>query len=290
MSLLPTECPSCSSTLEWDENHVHLMCMNKWGCEAQRLQQMVSFLKIIGVDNVGEGVVEQLYDAGYTSIRKLIKAKKEDLETIDGFGARRADIVYSNIRAKLSDIPLETLQHGIGCFKGLGSKKLALLNEYNSADKKPSQSIVETVEGFSETSAVSYLKGFDLFWDYVKTIPEITIAQPKQATGDKCKDMIFCFTGFRNKEMEDHIEDNLGKIGSSVSKKTTHVVTNDRDGSTSKLNKARSFGITIWEPTELSNFLDMSRPSSVATQIPVSASIQSKPTPKVKVATSSHPW
>jgi DNA ligase (NAD+) len=267
---LPTTCPSCNSDLEWDENHVHLLCTNTWACEAQRLQQIVSFLKIIGVDNVGEGVVEQLYDAGYTSVRKVVKARKEDLESLDGFGRRKADIVHTNIHAKLKDVPLEKLQHAMGCFKGLGSKKLVLLNEYNTKDNKPTQTQVESVEGFSETSAKAYLKGFDLFWDYIKTIPEITIAQPKQASGDKCKDMVFCFTGFRSKALEEAIEDELGKVGSSVSKKTTHVVTSDRDGSTSKLNKARDLGLTIWEPNELENFLDLdSKPSPKTTPKPV---------------------
>ena len=53
------------------------------------------------------------------------------------------------------------------------------------------------------------------------------------------------------------VADQQGKVGSGVSGKTTHVVTNDRDGSTSKLNKARDLNLTIWEPNELETFLGL---------------------------------
>ena len=70
--VLPSQCPVCKSSVEWNETKVELVCTNE-DCEAQRLKKIIAFFEIIGVDNMGEGVCEQLYDAGYDTIEKILK-------------------------------------------------------------------------------------------------------------------------------------------------------------------------------------------------------------------------
>ena len=53
------------------------------------------------------------------------------------------------------------------------------------------------------------------------------------------------FTGFRNKEWEERIENAGGKVSGSVSKNTTLVVASNPDESSGKLDKARALGIPI---------------------------------------------
>jgi NAD-dependent DNA ligase len=59
------------------------------------------------------------------------------------------------------------------------------------------------------------------------------------------EDVIVVFTGFRNKDWEELIEAAGGKVGSSISGKTTLVVAVDPDENTTKLKKARALGIKI---------------------------------------------
>jgi NAD-dependent DNA ligase len=57
--------------------------------------------------------------------------------------------------------------------------------------------------------------------------------------------MSIVFTGVRNAEMEDAINNGGGKIGSGITGKTTLVVAKDINESSSKLNTAREKGIQI---------------------------------------------
>jgi NAD-dependent DNA ligase len=56
------------------------------------------------------------------------------------------------------------------------------------------------------------------------------------------------FSGFRNKEWEKIITDNGGKVASSISSKTTILVTTQEDldkGTNAKIQKARSLNVRI---------------------------------------------
>ena len=53
------------------------------------------------------------------------------------------------------------------------------------------------------------------------------------------------------KEVEDLIKAAGGKLGSAVSKNTSVLVTNETETTSSKMQKARSLGVTIWSESEL---------------------------------------
>ncbi len=246
--ILPKNCPSCNSTLSWNDSKVQLCCIND-DCQAQRLQKIIAFFEIIGVDNMGEGVCEQLYDSGYDTVAKILNMSKKDMEALDRFGERKSEIVYGNIHAALKDIPLSKLQHASGCFKNLGSKKLELLTW---ADENTSVDSIKKVEGFSEISAKSYLAGIKKFNQFAEGLP-VTIkkaADKPQLLSDKCKNWSVVFTGFTNAELEKFIVENGGAIGSGVSKKTTHLVIKMKGSGSSKEQKAESLGVPIYDVIE----------------------------------------
>ena len=49
--------------IDWNENGVELMTLTE--TDEQRFKQTVSFFEILEVDNVGEGVVKQLWEADF---------------------------------------------------------------------------------------------------------------------------------------------------------------------------------------------------------------------------------
>ena len=61
------------------------------------------------------------------------------------------------------------------------------------------------------------------------------------------------FTGFRDKQLEQLIESEGGKLSSAVSGNTDYVVTVDKDADSSKLNKARDLNIEIFTKIEFVN-------------------------------------
>jgi len=250
---LPEKCHSCSEDLIWDETHINLVCKNTFNCDEQKIQKNIAFFSILEIDAVGEGVVDQLYNAGYKTIDQLTHMDPTKLLTIEGFAEKKAKTICANISEKLQDVALEKIQHASGCFKGLGSKKLALVKKFSKRSLTPTLEEVLTIDGFSEISANSFLAGFSSFWDFIEDIP-LKIAKDL-VINDRYASYNFVFTGYRDKDIEKKLLEGGAKISSGVSKNTTHVVTKDKESSSSKLDKAKGLGITILDPKELNLIL-----------------------------------
>ena len=235
----------------WNENEVELITLTE--TKEQKFKQLVSFFEILGVENAGEGVFAQLWDAGYQTVKQILELKPSQMENLEGFGKRKAEIVYNAIQSKVKNVELSKLQHATGIFKMLGSKKLALLEEFK---EKPTVEQVMAIEGFAEKSALSYIEGFDKFNDFIKDLP-ITIAEkkPVQKASNELDGKSFCFTGVRCKDLEPIIESKGGKIASGVSKNLTYLVAKDPGSGSSKLVKAEQLGVILLSVEDLENML-----------------------------------
>lgn len=232
--------------LGWNEAGVELITLTE--TDEQKLKQIVAFFEILEADNVGEGVITQLWDAGYQTIEAVLNATKKDLESIDRFGKRKAQIVFDSIRKATTNVELSKLMHSSGLFLGLGSKKLKLVEHFS---KKPTISDITSIEGFAEISAKSFIDGYDKFYEFIKGLP-ITIEEKNDVKiGNDLENKIFVFTGIRDKSLEEIIISRSGKIGSSVSKTTTYLVMREKGSGSSKEVKAISLGIEILTLDEL---------------------------------------
>jgi DNA ligase (NAD+) len=250
---LPTCCPSCKSDMiGWNENNVELVCFNE-DCTGQQLQKIIAFFNILDVENVSEGVCTQFYDAGFDTIHKILTMTQKDMESLDRFGKRKAEIVYKAIHTKLINVPVSKLMHATGLFKGLGSKKLALLEQF---DSKPSVSDITSLEGFSEISANAFISAYDKFHEFIQGMP-ITIqkTQKVEPTSNELIGASFCFTGVRDKQAESDIQIKGGKIASGVSKNLTYLVVKDSSVNTSKTQKAQELGCKVITLAELLSML-----------------------------------
>ena len=235
----------------WNENGIELMTATE--TDEQKLKKNIAFFEILEADNVSEGVITQLWDAGYTTIKDILSLTKEDLEKIDRFGKRKAKIVYDSIQKSVTDVTLSKLQHATGIFKGLGSKKLALLEHFVT---KPSIDDVMSIEGFADISAKTYVQSYDEFFDFIKDLP-VTIQEKieLEPVGSDLESMYVVFTGVRRKDLEEIIESRGGKIGGSVSKNTTHLIMKTVGSGSSKEKKAIELGVTIMTVEQLEDLL-----------------------------------
>jgi DNA ligase (NAD+) len=236
----------------WNDNGIELITLTE--TDEQKFKQLVSFFEILETDSFGEGVIKQLWDNGHKSVRDILNLSQSDLEKIDRFGKRKSQIVWNSIRKATSDVSLSKLQHATGLFKGLGSKKLALLEHFTT---KPSVDQILQIEGFAEISAQSYIDGYDKFFEFIDGLP-ITIQEKKEAVkvSNDLDGMTFVFTGVRRSDLEQVIESRGGKIGGSVSKTTTHLIMKAVGSGSSKEKKAIELGVTIMTVEQLENLLN----------------------------------
>ena len=235
----------------WNEAGIELITLTE--TEDQKLKKIVAFFEILEADNVGEGVVAQLWDAGYKTIKDILNITIDQLESIDRFGKRKAKIVYDSIKKSITGVQLSKIQHASGVFSGLGSKKLALLEHF---DVKPTIDQVMEIEGFAEISAKNFVENYDIFRTFMEGLP-VTIEEKVEVVlaGTDLVGKQFVFTGVRRKDLEEVIVSRGGVIGGSVSKNTTHLVMKAKGSGSSKETKAISLGVTILTVEELEDLL-----------------------------------
>lgn len=235
----------------WNEAGIELITLTE--TEDQKLKKIVAFFEILEADNVGEGVVAQLWDAGYKTIKDILNITIDQLESIDRFGKRKAKIVYDSIKKSITGVQLSKIQHASGVFSGLGSKKLALLEHF---DVKPTIDQVMEIEGFAEISARNFVENYDIFRTFMEGLP-VTIEEKVEVVlaGTDLVGKQFVFTGVRRKDLEEVIVSRGGVIGGSVSKNTTHLVMKAKGSGSSKETKAISLGVTILTVEELEDLL-----------------------------------
>lgn len=237
--------------IDWNEAGIELITLTE--TDDQKLKKNIAFFEILEADNVGEGVITQLWEAGYKTIKDILNLTKDDLEKIDRFGKRKASIVFNSIQKSVKGVQLSKLQHATGIFRGLGSKKLVLLERFT---EKPTIDQVMEIEGFADISAKTYIESYDEFFNFIKDLP-ITIEEKVEVApvGSDLEGKTFVFTGVRRKDLEGIIESRGGKIAGSVSKNTTHLVMKSKGSGSSKENKAIDLGVEILVVEELEDLL-----------------------------------
>ena len=245
--------PDVGVEIGWNENAVELVTLEV--TPQQRLQQLISFFKILDVENASEGVITQLFENGYETVKQILNLTKADLEELDRFGKRKAEIVYDSIQSKMSNVALSKLQHATGLFNMLGSKKLLLLEHFET---KPSVVQIVRIDGFSDKSANAYLNSIDEFNEFLADLDGlITVKKTEIKTADsnELEGMVFVFTGVRRADLNEIIENRGGKIASGVSAKITHLVMKSKGSGSSKEKKALDLGKTILTVEELEELL-----------------------------------
>ena len=122
-----------------------------------------------------------------------------------------------------------------------------------AADKEDFMSIPEIGEKIAD-SIVTYTSNQD-FLDLIKELQEVGVnftEEVHEAAGSLFSDMTFVLTGkleeLTRTEAKDKIEAEGGKVTGSVSKNTDVVLAGADAGS--KLEKAKSLGIEVWNEEE----------------------------------------
>jgi NAD-dependent DNA ligase len=236
--------------IDWNDNGIELITLTE--TEDQKLKKIVAFFEILEADNVGEGIITLLYNNGYKKIEDILMMNNSDLECIDGIGKRKASIIIDSIKKSTTDVDLSKLMHATSIFKGLGSKKLKLVEHFKS---KPTIEDILSIEGFAEISANAFIDGFDEFYEFCEKLPNLTFKKEVEKSSNILIGKSFCFTGVRLPEIEKVIIDNGGKISSGVSKSLTYLVCKDINSGSSKLTKATSLGVVLLDIEKLEELL-----------------------------------
>ena len=254
-----TNCPECGTELIRTEGDAKHYCPNEFGCAPQitgRIQHFIS-RKAMDIDGLGGETVDLLRKEGliqnYADLYDLTVEKVLPLERI---AEKSAKNLIDGIK-KSKEIPFEKVLFALGIrfvgetvakklakhFKSIDNLMAADFETLISVDEigdRIAQSIIDFSSNLTSMQLVNRLKeaGVQL------SVSEESL---KNQT-DKLQGQIFVVSGVFHKmsrtALKKAIEDNGGKVSSSISKKTNFIVAGDNMGP-SKLSKAETLGIAI---------------------------------------------
>lgn len=236
---------------KWNETGIDIIATtSKETIDKVAIKRITYFFTTLGIKNINEGIVRKLVNNGYDDIFKILQADKNDLIKIEGLGEKVITKIYNNIDNIMKNVKILKLMSGSRIFgRGIAEKKLEeLINTIpNLLEREITIDEVMKVEGFGEKMSKKFIDNlgeFKKFYEKMNKIYEIKTVKTKKI-GDKFKSQNIVMTGFRDKELEELITSNGGKISNSVSSKTTLLICNDKNEESSKMKKAKELGIKI---------------------------------------------
>ncbi|WP_138433632.1 NAD-dependent DNA ligase LigA [Winogradskyella algicola] len=264
-----TNCPECQTELVRPEGEAKHYCPNYNGCPPQiigRIQHYIS-RKAMDIEGLGGETVALLVKEGLISnYADLYELTVEQVIPLERMAEKSAENLVKGIEAS-KQIPFERVLFALG-IRYVGetvAKKLA--KHYKSIDALMFASVLDlvTVDEIGERIAESVVEFFSS--EENKTIIErlkgygvqLEISAAKLANQtEKLKGQTFVVSGvfesISRNELKKLIEDNGGKVSSSISSKTSYVVAGDKMGP-SKRTKAENLGLTILSEQEFLSFL-----------------------------------
>ena len=256
----------------------------KWeGCEIillnkddsrVHLSNIEFFFKTMDVKYLSSKTLEKIYNAGFDSISKIIKAKPSDFSNIERMGEKTSLKICNNIKTAITNCDLATVMCASGCLgRGLGVKKLQKLVSTNpqfltwNINSPTKINKIKSIlhENSIDKLSDNFISGFPEFKKFLKNNPKIIIKDPEDDEEESelednseieeendseynknyFNNKVVIFSGVRDKVLEAKIIKCGGKIVSSMSKKVNLLIVKETGKYTTKELEAQKNDIPI---------------------------------------------
>lgn len=230
---IPTECPSCKSTLERVKDQ--LFCNNE-ACSAVANKKLLGFIKTMKIKGLGEKTVEKL---GLVDIHDIYTIDREAAVFI--IGEKLTDKLLAEIdKSRTTKIATFLSAFSIPLIGSSASSKIKT-NDIASLDYDTLRKF-----GLGDKAAYNLSEWVSNTYQEYEDLP-ITFEEPEVEVEFKTNYSV-CITGkipgYTKNTMTAELH-NLGvKVVGSVTKSTTHLICGERKGS-AKENKAEAMNIPI---------------------------------------------
>ena len=254
-----THCPECNTELIRQPGEAQHFCPNDTGCPPQitgRIQHFIS-RKAMDIEGLGGETVELLFKEGLISnYADLYALTKEDVLPLERMAEKSADNLIQGIAASV-EIPFERLLFALGiryvgetvakklakAYKNIDALMAATIPDLIKVDEigdRIAESVVDFFGKHENVEIVDRLRSHGL---------QLSLSEEQlQNQTEKLNGLVFVVSGvfeqLSRPELKKLIEDNGGKVSSSISSKTSFVVAGDKMGP-SKRTKAENLGIPI---------------------------------------------
>lgn len=260
---LPTKCPNCGGNVEvHNENGSKTLHCTNPDCPSKLLGKLVHFCSknAANIDGMSEATLQLLVDRKWvTSFKDLYNLKENQINlwkyhTV-GFGERSVQKLLDAIE-KSRNISLSNFIYSLSIplIGRSASKDIANFfdNDYEKFRKYSITTHYTQIDGFGEImndSLHQWLRENHLMMELLAS--EFTFEKVEdKSSGVDFSEKVFVITGslvhYKNRdELVEVIEKSGGKVSGSVSAKTSYLLNNDINSTSSKNRKAKELGVPI---------------------------------------------
>jgi DNA ligase (NAD+) len=265
-----THCPECNTELIRGEGEANHYCPNFYGCPPQiigRIQHYIS-RKAMDIEGLGGETVALLFNNGLVhNYSDLYELTVEQILPLERMAQKSAENLVKGV-ADSKKIPFERVLYALGIrfvgetvakklakhYKNIDALSQATLMDLVLVDEigeRIAQSVIDFFENNENRVIIERLKTYGVQFEVVEIInPNATV---------KLAGKVFVVSGvfekFSRDDLKKSIEDNGGKVGSSISTKTDYVLAGDNMGP-AKLEKATKLNISILSEDDFINMLN----------------------------------
>ena len=262
-----THCPVCGTLLERKEGEAAYYCTNDEGCRPQIVGKMQHFIdrKAMNIDGLGDETIETLYEKGFIKhISDIydLHLHSNELKQMGRFGEKSINNMIEGIEQS-KKMPFEKVLFGLGIRYVGATVAKKLVHHFKTIDNLIAANYDELIaaEEIGDRIALSIGEYFDNE-QHINELEKLKnqglqfVAEEKELKLDSeslsGKSFIISgvFEKYSRDELKDIIEQNGGKILSSISAKLNYLVAGDNMGP-AKLEKAQKLNIPIISDEEL---------------------------------------
>lgn len=261
---IPSTCPICGepTKIVKDNDSEVLMCTND-NCAGKLLGKLCHSVSknALNIEGLSEATIQKFIDLGWLkSIRDIyyLYLHKIDMYKLEGFGRKSVNKLLSSIEdSRNTDLVRYIYAQSIPLIGHTASKAISKmcdgdLNTFIEHMSKGAKAFGK-IDGIGSEMIKSLKKWWDI--NYLEFVDAATVftfkkKEPVNISGTDLTGKVFVITGsltqFRNRdEMKERIESLGGKVSGSVSAKTTALINNDIESTSSKNKKAKSLNVPI---------------------------------------------
>lgn len=261
----PTHCPMCQGALVQEEEQAALRCVNI-DCKAQVIERLRHYVSrgAMDIQGFGEKRVEQLVESGKVlRISDLYTLSAADWIALEGLGEKSAAHLVAAIQeSKQRDLHRFIYALGIRHVGETSAKKLARhfiqLTPLMEADSESlmriediGPEVARSLHTFLSAPANREEIARILSSGVTLISPEPVLYSDEHPIAGKQFVLTGTLQSMSRAEAKARIEALGGAVTSSVTKRTTALITGEAPGS--KLANAQKLGIAIWQEAELLN-------------------------------------
>ncbi|WP_287448545.1 NAD-dependent DNA ligase LigA [Sellimonas sp.] len=269
---IPETCPVCQGKTQIRQimNAKALYCTNPF-CQAKQIKAFTLFVSrdAMNIDGLSEATLEKFIGKGF--IHEFadiyhIDQHRDVITEMDGFGEKSCANLLESIE-KSRETTLPRLVYALGIENvGLANAKL-ICKELDYDPQKLLEADEETlsaIPGIGEVIAknvTAYFREEKKRQQYLHLLKEVNLQKENIQEAQIFEGMTFVITGsvehFKNRgEIKAEIEKRGGKATGSVTSKTTYLINNDADSTSSKNRKAKELGIPILSEEEFLRLIE----------------------------------